>query len=302
TEKDVIMEERRMSIENTPTGKLFEEFGHIAFLAHPYGEPLIGHMSDLKAISRKKAEQFFQDHYSASNLTTVIVGDLDPVRCKALAQTYFGRLPLKPKPEPVVTEEPVQHAERRVVLELKSQPYLLIGYHKPGFTHPNKVQFDVMDDILTGGRSSRLYKKLVKEKKVAIQIGTSSDFPGSKYPSLYVFYALPAQGHTAEECEALIQEEIENLKNTLVTQEELDKAKIRSRSMVVDSLSSNDQIAQSLAYYELLAGDWRELFHRSLDKINAVKAEDIQALARTYFVNENRSAGIIKTAADTAKR
>lgn len=297
TEKDVIMEERRMSIENTPTGKLFEEFGSIAFLAHPYGEPLIGHMSDLKAISREKAEQFFRTHYAASNLTAVIVGDADPVKCKAMAETYFGRLPLISRPDPVVTEEPKQRGERRVTLELQSQPYLLFGYHIPDFNDGAKVRFDVLRDIISGGRSSRLYKALVKDKKIAIRVGTSGDYPGSKYPGLYIFFALPAQGHTPEECEAAILEEIEKLKTGRITPEELGKAKIRARSSLVSSLNSNDQIAHNIAFYEIIAGDWREMFHRGLEKLPAVTAAEVQELAKTYFIPENRSVAVIKTVA-----
>ncbi|HEY9069512.1 MAG TPA: pitrilysin family protein [Candidatus Ozemobacteraceae bacterium] len=301
TEKDVIMEERRMSIENTPTGKLFEEFGGVAFLAHPYGEPLIGHMSDLKAISREQAERFFGTHYVASNLTAVIVGDVTPAACRKLAETYFGRLPKRPRPEPVVTEEPPQRGERRVTLRLESQPYLILGYHKPDFNDPAKVAFDVLDDVLSGGRSSRLYTSLVKEKKIAIRVGTSGDYPGSKYPNLYVFFALPAQGHTPKECEEAILEEIEKLKREPVTAEELAKAKIRARSDLVGGLASNDQIAYNISFYEIIAGDWREMFHRGLEKLPAVTAADIQKLARTYFIPENRSVAVIETGSGTEK-
>ncbi len=297
TEKDVIMEERRMSVDNRPVGKLFEEFGHLAFLAHPYGEPVIGHMSDVKAISREKAEQFFRKHYTASNLTAVIVGDADPVQCRTWAETYFGRLPLQPKPDPVVTEEPPQKGERRVTLELQSQPYLVIGYHVPDFNDAATVKFDVLNDIVSGGRSSRLYRKLVKEKKIAVSVGSWSGYPGSKYPNLYSFYALPAQGHTPEECETAILEEIEKLRNEPVTPEELEKAKIRARSELVNSLATNDQIAYNIAYYEMIAGDWREMFRRGLDKLPGVTAADIQGLAKAYFTPGNRSVGSIKTAA-----
>ncbi|NLI76623.1 MAG: insulinase family protein [Candidatus Riflebacteria bacterium] len=294
-EKDVVMEERRMGNENTPRGKLFEEFGSIAFLAHPYGEPLIGHMSDLQALPRAKAEAFFREQYAASNLTAVIVGDVDPKHCRDLAQTYFGRLPKRPRPEPVVTREPPQKGERRVVLELPSQPYLVMGFHKPDFNHPSKIRFDVLADILSGGRSSRLHQSLVKDKKVAIRAFATPNYPGSRYPNLFLFMAIPAQGHTPEECEAAIDEEIGKLRTAPVTQEELDKAKVRARAMVVGGLDSNENIAQNLAYYEVVAGDWREMFRRGLETINEVTAAEIQELAQTWLVKENRSVGLIRT-------
>ncbi len=294
-EKEVVMEERRMGNENTPRGKLFEEFGSIAFLAHPYGEPLVGHMSDLKALERAKAQKFFLEHYSASNLTAVLVGDVDPKKCKELAQTYFGRLPNRPKPEPVFTTEPPQRGERRVALELESQPYLVVGFHKPDFNDPSKVKFDVLNDILAGGRSSRLHQKLVKEKKVAVRAFSSPNYPGSKYPNLFLFMVIPAQGHTPEECEAAIDEEIERLKSEPVTKAELEKAKIRARAAVVGSLDSNESIAMTLAYFEVVGGDWRELFRRGLEKINSVTAEDLQELAKRFFTRDNRSVGLIRT-------
>jgi predicted Zn-dependent peptidase len=297
TEKEVIMEERRMSIENSPMGKLFEEFLNAAFLAHPYGESLIGHMSDLIAMSRAKAEQFFQTHYGASNLVAVIVGDVDPKQCETLARTYFGRLPTKPKPEPIVTEEPPQKSVRRVTLTLPAQPYLLMGFHKPGMTDPSKPAFDVLNDLFSGGRSSRLFKKLVTDKKLAIRVGTSGDFPGSKYPNLFVFFVLPAQGHTVEECEAAVLEEVARLQKDGVTPEELEKAKIRARSSLVYSLSTNSSIAHNLGYYEVLTGNWREMFRIDLEKISAVTAAEVQELAKTYLRPESMTVGVIKTVA-----
>jgi predicted Zn-dependent peptidase len=300
-EKEVVMEERRMSRENNPRGILFEEFLSIAFLAHPYGEALIGHMSDLKALSRAHAEQFFRDYYTASNLLAVIVGDVDPAKCRELAQAYFGRLPVRPKPEAVVTREPPQRGERRVKVGLQSQPYLLVGFHKPDFNHPSKVAFDVMTDILSGGRSSRLHARLVKERQIAVSAVCSPSFPGNKMENLFLFMVLPAKGHTPAECEAALDEEIERLQREPVTAEELEKAKIRARAQVIGSLDGNENIAQSLGTYEVLAGDWRELFRRGLQGIPAVTASDVQSLATTYFTRANRSVGIIETAAPGKK-
>lgn len=294
TEKDVVMEERRMRVESNPIGKLVEELLATSFKAHPYGVPGLGWMSDLQNISRPEAVEFFKKYYGPEDLTIAIVGDVDPAQAKQLAQTYFGRIPASPSPEPVHTVEPEQTGERRVVLEDKSQPVFVVAYHKGDIFDPDQEPFEVMADIIGRGRASRLYTDLVKTKKIAISTSGFPDFPGEKYPSLMLFYAFPAAGHTNEECETAILEEIEKLKTDLVSDDELKKAKTRSRADLIRSLASNAGIGEEVASYQALTGDWRNLF-RSLDKIDAVTAQDIQRVAKKYLTESNRTVASIKT-------
>ena len=294
-EKDVVMEERRMA-ENMPQFRLVEEFLAIAYKAHPYGEPIVGHMSDLKTLTRAEAEAFFKKYYSPSNLTIAIVGDVNPDRIRSLAEKYFGRIPSSPKPEPVETVEPPQVGERRVAVEDKAQPIFVVGYHKPGFNDPNNAVFDAITDIMGIGRTSRLYKSLVKEKKIAIAASGFQGWPGNKYPSLFWFYAVPAKGHTNQECEEAIYAEIERLKTELVLPEELEKAKTRSRASLIRELASNEGLAAETAFYEVVSGDWRNMF-KQLEKIDQVTAEDIQRVAKQYFTTKNRTVGVIETIA-----
>ena len=293
-EKDVVMEERRLRVESSPSGRLFEEFRAAAFKAHPYGEPGIGHMSDLKTMTRDEARVFFKKYYGANNLTIAIVGDVDPRTVKRLADIYFGRLPSASKPDPVETVEPEQLGERRIFLEDKAQPILLLGYHKGSIHHPDDAIFAVILDIIGRGRTSRLYKNLVKEKQIAVGASGFSDYPGAKYPNLIVFYAVPSQRHTAEECEAVIYDEIERLKDEPVSAEELEKAKIRARADLIRQLNSNSGIAGQLAFYQALTGNWRNLLHR-LDRINAVTAQDIQRVAKQYLISRHRTVAVITT-------
>ncbi|MDP7423665.1 MAG: pitrilysin family protein, partial [bacterium] len=172
-ELEVVKEERRMRTESSPQGRLVEEFLAVAFKAHPYGDPVIGHMSDLEALSREKVETFFKAYYAPGNLTVAVVGDVDTEEVRRLAGIYFGRLQPGPKPEPIVTKEPPQNGERRVVLREKTQPSLFIGYHMPGVNHQDRPAFDILSDILGYGRTARLYKSLVKEKKMAANIWAS---------------------------------------------------------------------------------------------------------------------------------
>jgi predicted Zn-dependent peptidase len=293
-ERDVVTEERRLRTESQPIGRLLEEFLAIAYKAHPYGEPIVGHMSDIRTITRAEAEAFFKKHYGPSNLTIAIVGDVDPAHIKKLAKTYFGRIPSGPKPEPVETVEPAQRGERRVVVEDPSQPFVLIGYHKPGINHPDNAVYDAIGDIVGIGRTSRLHKSLVKEKKIAVAASGFQGLPGNKYPGLFLFYAVPAKGHTNEECEQAINDEIERLRTELVSPQELEKAKTRSRASLIRQLDSNSGLAAQLTFYEVVTGDWRNLFEQ-LDKIEQVTAEDIQRVAKECFATKNRSVGIIMT-------
>jgi len=295
-EKDVVMEERRLRTETQPVGRLLEDFLSVAYKAHPYGQPVIGYMSDLQAISRPQAQAFFREYYVPRNMTIALVGDVDPDRVKEPARRYFGRLADRPSPPPVVTVEPPQDGERCVTVEDPAQPFVLVGYHKPGINHPDDAVFDAITDIMGMGRTSRLYETLVKEKRIAVAASGFQGMPGVKYPGLFLFYAVPARSHTSEENLEAIYAQIERLKNEPVSREELEKARTRARAGLIRQLDSNEGLAEQLTFFEALTGDWRNLF-KQLDRIDAVTAEDIQRVARTYFTTTNRTVGTIKTAA-----
>jgi predicted Zn-dependent peptidase len=292
-EKNVIMEERRMGVESSPIGKLVEDFTSFAFKAHPYRDPVVGHMSDLKGITRDEALAFYKKYYVPSNMTVAVVGDVDPKDIIKLAESYFGRFPAAPKPEGVRTVEPPQNAERRIVLHEQSQPVFLMGYHKGSILDRDDAVYDVISDLLSAGRTSRLYKSLVRDKKIAIQVGGFSGFPGQKYPNIFLFYAFPAQGKTNDECQSAIEEEIQKLKKDLVSEEDLKAVKTRARAGLTRSLASNSGMASQLAFFQMMTGDWRKLF-RQLDAINAVTAEDVRRVATEVFVDGNRTIGMIE--------
>lgn len=292
-EKDVVMEERRMSNENQPIGKLLEETTHIAFKAHPYGEPVVGHMSDLQEVTRTDAAAFFQRYYQANNLVSVIVGDVNPKQIRDWAEIYFGRLPSAPKPEPLRTVEPPQEGERRATLRLKSEPVLLMAFHKPDMNHPDHAVYRALSSVLSEGRSSRLYSSLVREKKIAVMAVGFGDFPGNKYPGLFTFAAFTAPGHTNAEIEKAFDVEIERLQNELVTAEELDGVKRRARAGLINSLGDNIGLANALADWQVLTGDWHNLF-RQLDRLNKVTAADIQRVAKATFTADNKTVAAIE--------
>ncbi|MHC4842532.1 MAG: M16 family metallopeptidase, partial [Planctomycetota bacterium] len=169
-----------------------------------------------------------------------------------------------------------------------------IGYHKPAFTHPDNAVFDAITEIVAIGRTSRLHKSLIKEQKIAVAASGFPNFPGNKYPGLFLFFAVPAKGFSPQECEQAIYEEIKKLKTEPVSEEELEKAKTRTKAGLIRQLASNNGLASQIAYYHVITGDWRNLF-KELDKIEQVTAEDIQRIAEQYFTSKNRTVGILET-------
>jgi predicted Zn-dependent peptidase len=295
TERDVVMEERR-GRESSPVGRLVEEFVTTAFKAHPYGNPTIGHMSDIRNLSRTDAKQFFDTYYSASNLTIGISGDVRPERVRELAEEYFARLPEGEDPMPVTTDEPEQLGERRVVVREQSQPALLVGYHRGSMFSEDAPVYDVLADVLSGGRTSRLYERLVEQEQM-LQVQAIPSFPGSKHENLFGVFGFPSRGVSADSVEHIVYEELEQIKENGITQEELERAKTRSRDELIGQLDSNLGLAIQFAQKETLTGDWRNVF-RELNKIEAVTVEDVQRVAKNTFKRSNRTVAMIKTQQD----
>jgi len=291
-ERDVIMEERRLGLETQPMGKLMEDFLATAFKAHPYHHDVVGHMSDLKSITRKDVYDYFRKYYSPSNLTVGIVGDVNPEEVFRLAELYFNRIPSGPKPESVRTVEPEQWGERHVTVEAKSQPMLLIGYHHPDVRHKDTIALEALADIIGRGRSSRLYQSLVKDKKVAVNVMSLTGFPGDKFPNLIAFYAVPSAGHTSAECLDLIEAEIEKVKKESVMPEELTKFKRGQVKGLISQMKANENMAALLTYADVVQGDWKLIFDR-IEEIKALTEEDVKRVANTYLFKKNRTVGEI---------
>jgi predicted Zn-dependent peptidase len=298
-ERDVVMEERRLRTESTPTGRLFEQFTATAFTAHPYKQPVVGYMSDLQAFTREDAEAFYRKYYVPSNMTVAIVGDVKPEEVIPIVETYFGRIPAGPKPEPLRTVEPPQTAEKSIVLTDPAQPSFIEGYHRPDGTSPDDPIYDVIADVLSSGRTSRLYRDLVRDKKIAAAAGVIDGFPGSKYPTLIAVRALPAPGHTNAEVQAAARDQLERLKTEPVTDDEMKMVKTQAKADLIRGLDSNSGLARQLAVTQARLGDWREMF-RYLDKLDKVTKEDVMRVAKATFVPQNRTVGLIEHS-DAAK-
>ena len=292
-ERDVVMEERRMRTESSPIGRLVEEFLGTAFIAHPYGWNTVGYPSDLSSFSAEDAHEFFRKYYVASNMVITIVGDVNPAEAWPVIDKYFGRLPKAPRPEALATVEPPQRGERTVTLRETSQPVYLEGYHRPAATHPDSPTYDVISMLLSSGRTSRLYRSLVRDKKIAAQASGFNGFPGEKYPNLFVAFAVTTPGHTADELATGIRAELDRLKNEDVPADELASVKTRVKAGLVRRLSSNSGLAEQLASYQTLYGDWRALF-REVEAIDKVTPADIRRVANATFTANNRTVGKIE--------
>ncbi|MBW4559496.1 MAG: insulinase family protein [Trichormus sp. ATA11-4-KO1] len=289
-EKDVILEERRMRVENSPIGMMVEKFIDTAFKVHPYRRPVIGYDEDIRNLTPGDVQQFFDTHYPPSNLTIAVVGDVDPAEVKRLAQIYFGRYQSRPKAQANIPAEPPQTQTREFTLELPSQPWYLEGYHRPAVTHADHAVYEIIGSLLSDGRTSRLYKSLVEQQRLALNAQGFGGFPGDKYPNLMLFYALTAPGHTVDEVAIALRQEIDKLKTEPVTAAELQRVKTQARASLLRSLNSNMGMAQQLLEYEVKTGSWRNLF-KQLDEIAAVTTADIQRVAKASFTPENRTIG-----------
>lgn len=293
-ERDVVREERRMRIESDPQGKLMEQMLATAIEAHPYRNMPGGWASDIENLRVKDAEKFFNTYYVPGNITMGIVGDVNPVRIKALAEEYFARLQKRPMPDPVMTTEPPQEGKKHAEVESPAQPMEFVAFHRPSQYDKDDPVFDVLSGVLSGGRTSIMYRDMVRDKKLALAAGAESSFPGGKYPGLFFFYLIPGLGHTAAENEKELDGIIANLQKEKVDEASLARVKTRTRAGLIRQLDDNAGLAQLLASYYANYGDWKKLF-TSLDDIDKVTADDVQRVARTYFTPENRTvAEIIK--------
>lgn len=297
-EKDVILEERRLRVDNSPIGQLIEVFLEEAFEVHPYRRPVIGYEDDLYNATRENVTRFFDAYYGPDNLIGVIVGDVDPDEVQQMAEAYFGRFGARSRPAAVDVQEPEQTAPKEFTLALASQPWYLEGYHRPSINHPDHPVYGLMESLLVSGRTSRLYKDLVEDRQIALSVGSVNGFPGDQYPTIILLYALTAPGYSPDEVAPLMEQQLERLATEAVSTEELERVKTQARAALLRQLDSNSGMAALLANYEAKTGSWRNVF-TELEAIEAVTPADIQRVAQATFRPENRTVGKIVSVEDT---
>jgi len=288
TERDVVNEERRQRSESDPEGKLFEAYLAAAFIAHPYRRPVIGWPSDIRFLDMAYLEKFFRETYAPNNVAIAIVGDIRFDTALEIVKKYFGRVPSRRLISAPVTLEPPQSGERRIEVLFDAQPQIIIGYHKPPPpTHEDYI-FDVLESILSSGRTAKLFKTIVEEKRLAETIQVVNGLPGARYQNQFAIFAKPRYPHTCGELEQAIDFEIEKIKQAPFPLSDLTKAKNQIRADFIRRLDSNKGLAEMLSYFEALLGDYHYL-KGYLDTIDRITPDDLLNAARTYLSRENRT-------------
>jgi zinc protease len=291
SERAVVMEERRMRYEDDPTSTMVEQMMATAFMAHPYQWPVIGWMADLGNLTRDDLYHHYKTYYAPNNATIVVVGDFDTKKLLAEIEKYFGPIPRGPEVPKVGAREPEQLGERRIVVKKEAElPAVFAGYHVPNLKHPDSYALDVLQTILSTGKSSRIYRSLVYEKQLALYAGGDYDNITND-PNLFYVYAGVMPGKSADEVEKALYGEIEKLKAEPVSDEEIQKAKNQIEASFIMGQDSVFYQAMLLGQYETVAS-W-ELLEKYLDGIKAVTKPDIQRVAKGYFTENNRTVGIL---------
>ncbi|MGH9662647.1 MAG: M16 family metallopeptidase, partial [Bryobacteraceae bacterium] len=287
-ERDVVGQERQERIDSNPQGKLMEALLTTAFAAHPYRQMPGGWASDIANLTAADAQRFFRTYYVPGNMVAVIAGDVNPADVRRLADKYFVALPKGPLPPRVTTVEPRQQGERRVAIESPAQPMMFVGYKRPDQRHPDDPVFDVITTILASGRTGTLYKEMVRDRKLALAAVSAPTFPGGRYPNLFVFLMVPAIGRTMEENEKTFYEILEKFKQEKPDKATLERVKVKTRAALIQQLANNGGLASLLATYHVAYGGWRKMF-TAIEDVNKVTAEDVQRVAKEYFIDTGKT-------------
>jgi zinc protease len=287
SERGVVASERRSSVDNDNAGLLDEQLWASAFIAHPYQWPVLGWMSDIEHWTIDDLKHHFAMGYSPSNATMVVVGDVTPEEIFQLCEKTIEPIPAHAPPPPVTTVEPPQLGERRLVVHKAAElPLMMIAYHVPQTNHPDFYATNILRTILFQGESSRMYQRLVDQDQIALDV--SSSVEPAFDPTLAIIVAQPKQGIDPQKCEKAIYEELERVKLSAITDQELEKAKnIRLMEFYHQVRTINGR-ANTIGTYEVFDGDYKKLFDAAKNYA-AVTKEDIQRVAKTYFGADNRT-------------
>jgi zinc protease len=292
SERKVVMEERRLRAEDDPDGLVDEEMNSLAFKAHPYRWPVIGWMSDILRINRAELRAFYDTYYVPNNAILVIAGDVRAADALALVRRHFGPIPRGPAPPAVTAVEPPQIDERRLVVRKEGArlPIVNIAWHVPNYASPDAAALELLSTVLSAGRSSRLYRRLVYDERMVLSAGGDYTY-SSLHPALFWFYATPLPGRAPEAIEQALLAEVERLKQEPVGAEELERARNQIEASFVWQQDSVFSRASVLGRYEML-GSWRML-EEFLPKLRAVSAADLQRVARLYFPVDRKNVSIL---------
>ncbi len=301
SERGVVMEERRLRVDNDIVGMLDEALSTLVWRAHPYHWPVIGWMGDIANYKREDALQFFRTYYAPNNAIVVAVGDLDPAKTLKMIEKAYGDIPAGPPVPEVVDSEPEPNGERRTQVHYPSQaPAVMIGYRAPKASDPDTFVLDVIQSVISMGDSSRLTRRLVYAEELAT--GVMVDFGWKIDPGMFLLYAELQPNGDPLKVEKAIYEELQKVAAEGVTDIELQKAKNTLRAHFLHEIATNNGRAHAIGNYETLLGDWRESL-RTLDRYGAITNADVKRVAAKYFTPQNRSvATLVPTSTEEAEK
>src|SRR5689334_1413665 len=292
TEREVVKEERRLRTEDDPQGALVEALFAQAYLSHPYHWPVIGWFGDLEAMTLEDLQRHYDTYYSPNNATLVVVGDIKADQLLPTIKHLFEPIPRGPEPKPVLTMEGEQKGERRFLLKREAQvPFVMMGYRVPNYVSEDAYALDVLESILSRGKSSRLYQSLVYDQKLSLAVGAEYGLMQTD-PGLFYFYALISPGQKVEVVEEALHKEIKRLQTEPPTEQELQRAKNQVEASRVFEQDSNFRHAMLLGQAESVGAGWRKV-DQFLERIHAVTAKEVQRVAVQYLLEDARTVGTL---------
>lgn len=291
-ERNNILEERLMRYGANGRGFLSEAFYATAFSAHPYRHPIIGWESSIKYMSINDIKRFYNEYYIPSRMTITIVGKHDPDKTYAVIKKHFENIEVKPEPGEIKVIEPPQSGGKRVEVFFNARPLLMMGWKKPAAPHKDDYVFDMLSSVLGDGRSSRLHKALVLDKKIATSVFAWNGAPGSRYDNMFIIYASPSEGVRPEDVEAEILLEIRKIRDE-IKPEELEKVRNQMESSFIFMLDNNDGIAHQLSYYQTVSGNWRYIADY-MKNISGITSQSIHSVIDRYINDKNRTTAILR--------
>ena len=292
TEREVVKEERRMRNEDDPQGALVEALFAQAFQSHPYHWPIIGWFADLDAMSLDDLQRHYDTYYSPNNATLVVVGDIKADALLPVIKRHFEPIPRGPAPKPLLAVEPEQHGERRFVLKRDTQvPFVMMGFRGPNYASDDAYALDMLESILSHGKSARLYQNLVYQQNLALAVGADSGVMQTD-PGLFYLYALVSPGAKVDAVEAALEQEISRLQNEPPSELELQRARNQVEAAHVFEQDSNFRRAMLLGQMESIGAGWQKA-DQFLERIRSVTAKDVQRVAKQYLRPDNRTVGIL---------
>jgi predicted Zn-dependent peptidase len=295
-ERDVVMEERRMRVEDRPTGRYWESLTGVFYEAHPYRFPTIGYPSDIRNLTRAQAEEHYRRYYKPNNAILVLAGDIDTTAVLNDIKRYFASIPRGEDFPPVVTEEPVQAGEKRLtVRRADTPPRFDLLFHTPGYPHDDLLALDVLEGVLSG-KSGRLQKKLVEDLKLATSASAGNSV--DKYTSSFQV-AVDLDGNPSMPAvEAAVWSVLEDLAKKPVSERELQRARNQVAARSVRAVEDMEGLADELASWEM-RGSWQDI-NRFPEGVQKVTAEQVRAVAAKYFLRDAATVGQIIPPAATA--